>query len=269
MLQTDDAGIATSLFTVTTSLDSNSARRVTMSTDDFTSCNLEEGLNDPSVEQVEENVDSESHVSDNLHSQNDIASSDGTISSISPLVTSSPLPPGDNNESTISILKSRCQRKEPTKKRSANSEIKDYVQSNFIFDAAVSNVPSTCNIGETTAQPQHQHHCKKQSYHQPTSKSSLASARAFFQHLDSNHHLTILNNNKNSSQSNKTNVIRTKRRLVHCNRNPKLQAEYWKYCETLEYVGVDPISIREFAKNWNLHFTEKRVICDGLLDEYL
>ena len=95
----------------------------------------------------------------------------------------------------------------------------------------------------------------------PTDISSLEAARAFFRNLDSNHSLTIQNNLSSPRKSSE--VIRTKRHIVH---SDQLQAEYAEYCEMLAEAGVVPITINEFAKNWNLHFVGKG-IRDGVFDE--
>lgn len=59
-------------------------------------------------------------------------------------------------------------------------------------------------------------------------------------------------------------IIRTKRsRIEH---TEQLRAEYSDYCNYLAETGVAPISITEFASNWN-KFVGKGSIRDGLLDE--
>ncbi|KAL9186898.1 hypothetical protein ACHAXT_010618 [Thalassiosira profunda] len=98
---------------------------------------------------------------------------------------------------------------------------------------------------------------------QPTSKSSLESARAFFRYLDTNHNLTILKNG-DATPSAKLDNIRTNRRIGH---NEQLRGEYSHYCQTVAGTGVNPISLSEFARNWNLCFTQNGVVRDGLLDE--
>jgi len=99
---------------------------------------------------------------------------------------------------------------------------------------------------------------------QPTSKTSLESARAFFRYLDSNHNLTILDQSEPTLKT-KTSVIRTKRKIEECG---QLRAQYLEYCRTVQDTGVRPISLNEFAQNWNLYFMEEKgVFRDGLLDE--
>ena len=97
---------------------------------------------------------------------------------------------------------------------------------------------------------------------QPTESSSLEAARAFFRYLDSNHHLVVDQNA--SSPRISSEIIRTKRsRIEH---TEQLRAEYCDYCNYLAETGVAPISITEFASNWN-KFVGKGSIRDGLLDE--
>ncbi|EED91095.1 predicted protein [Thalassiosira pseudonana CCMP1335] len=97
---------------------------------------------------------------------------------------------------------------------------------------------------------------------QPTSNTSLESARAFFKYLDSTHHLTIVN--RNDEANTKTDVIRTTRRIEHCD---QLRIAYLEYCKTVDDTGVSPITIEEFGMHWNRYFVERGVIRDGLLDE--
>jgi len=65
---------------------------------------------------------------------------------------------------------------------------------------------------------------------QPTSKSSLANARAFFRHLDSNHNLTIANETIDSSTQHGVQK-----------RSTQLEKEYVDYCDSVQDTGVDPI----------------------------
>jgi hypothetical protein len=99
---------------------------------------------------------------------------------------------------------------------------------------------------------------------QPTSKSTLESARAYFRCLDSNHHLTIIIGQDPPARDAKLDVIRTTRKIKHCD---QLQDEYDEYCKMTKGTEIDPISIDEFARHWNVYFTERGVIRDGLLDE--
>jgi hypothetical protein len=97
---------------------------------------------------------------------------------------------------------------------------------------------------------------------QPTSKSTIESARAFFRYMDSHHRLTVTTSNEIYA---KTSVIRTTRRITHSNR---LREEYDAYCQiVVDASGINPISIDDFAMHWNMYFTEKGIIRDGLLDE--
>jgi hypothetical protein len=101
---------------------------------------------------------------------------------------------------------------------------------------------------------------------QPTSKTSIESARAFFRYLDENHNLTITCDDLSYERGSIThaNVIRTTRIISHSH---QLVSEYDEYCKTVDGTGVDPIVIGEFAKHWNMYFTERGIIRDGLLDE--
>jgi hypothetical protein len=101
---------------------------------------------------------------------------------------------------------------------------------------------------------------------QPTSKTSIESARAFFRYLDANHNLTITCDDLSCERGSIThaNVIRTTRIISHSH---QLVSEYDEYCKMVDGTGVDPIVIGEFAKHWNMYFTERGIIRDGLLDE--
>lgn len=98
---------------------------------------------------------------------------------------------------------------------------------------------------------------------QPTSKTSLQSARAFFRHLDANHNLTILHHPK-SDKTPKACVVRTTRNMMEeCE---QLRVHYLEYCKMLQNT-VRPISLKEFAQNFNLYFkTKDGIVGDGLLD---
>ena len=99
---------------------------------------------------------------------------------------------------------------------------------------------------------------------QPTSKTSIMSAAAFFRYLDSNHHLNITNKDDGYGSNTNAGVIRTTREIRH---SDQLRYEYDVYHSTVIASGLVPISINEFASHWNLYFTERGIIRDGLLDE--
>lgn len=101
---------------------------------------------------------------------------------------------------------------------------------------------------------------------QPTSNSSIVSAAAFFRYLDSNHHLNITNKDDGygSNSNTKAGVIRTTREIRH---SDQLRYEYDVYHSTVIALGLAPISVNEFARHWNLYFTGREIIRDGLLDE--
>lgn len=96
-------------------------------------------------------------------------------------------------------------------------------------------------------------------HNQPTENSSLEAARAFFRFLDTNHRLVV--DPKRSPRAS-SKVVRTTRRIRH---SDQLLVEYCDYCNILAQTGVVPISITEFASNWN-NFVAKG-IRDGLFDE--
>jgi len=96
---------------------------------------------------------------------------------------------------------------------------------------------------------------------QPTESSSLEAARAFFRYLDSNHRLVV--DQTDASPRVSSEVIRTTRQIVH---SDQLRTEYSEYCDMLAQTGVAPITISEFANNWNRYFVGKG-IRDGLFDE--
>ena len=99
---------------------------------------------------------------------------------------------------------------------------------------------------------------------QPTSKTSIMSAAAFFRYLDSNHHLNITNKDDGYGSNTNAGVIRTTREIRH---SDQLRYEYGVYHSTVIASGLAPISVNEFASHWNLYFTERGIIRDGLLDE--
>ena len=95
---------------------------------------------------------------------------------------------------------------------------------------------------------------------QPTDSSSLEAARAFFRYLDSTHRLVV--DQSDASPRVSSEVIRTARQIVH---SEQLLTEYSEYCN--HQTDVAPITITEFANNWNRYFVGKGRIRDGLLDE--
>jgi hypothetical protein len=97
---------------------------------------------------------------------------------------------------------------------------------------------------------------------QPTESSSLEAARAFYRYLDSNHRLVVVGQ-YDSSPRVSSEVVRSTRRIVHSH---QLRTDYADYCDVLAETGVAPITITEFASNWNRYFVCKG-IRDGLLDE--
>lgn len=95
---------------------------------------------------------------------------------------------------------------------------------------------------------------------QPTESSSLEAARAFFRYLDG---YRLVVDQTNASPRVSSEVIRTTRSIVH---SDQLRTEYSEYCDMLTQTGVAPITITEFASNWNRYFVGKG-IRDGLFDE--
>ena len=99
---------------------------------------------------------------------------------------------------------------------------------------------------------------------QPTSKSSISSAAAFFRYLDSNHNLNITNEDSGHGRNTKAGVTRTTREIMY---SDQLRYEYGVYHSTVSASGLAPISVDEFARHWNLYYTARGIIRDGLLDE--
>ena len=134
-------------------------------------------------------------------------------------------------------------------------------EDNGILDLAFELEPGTTEYRDSSQSESSE--AKIVSTIQPTSKSSIQSARAFFQYLDSNHHLTIAKK-EDESRTTSSNVIRTTRKIMHSH---ELKKEYDEYFHTVSTTGIDPISIDHFARHWNLYFTQTGIIRDSLLDE--
>jgi hypothetical protein len=148
----------------------------------------------------------------------------------------------------------------------ASNDQEDDSEFNYIFDLEFNH--SDCNQGKLfgTQESTPISESKIENRTQPTSKSTIKSARAFFSYLDSNHRLNIIRNEEETAEHKRTarTVIRTTRRIRHCN---QLRDEYNEYSKMGNATGIDPISLEEFARHWNTYFTERGIIRDGLLDE--
>lgn len=173
--------------------------------------------------------------------------------------------PRNQPRNDIEVLSAaKYQDSEPCRRKIDDLLREERVRMIYIYGDASSatraalNVDDDCNARNDNAAPPLQ----------VSSKTSLNLARAYFQHLDANHNLTLLNDDDAADICNvKNDVIRTSRTLKNFKRNAQFRDEYRNYCETLSGSGVQPISMKEFAENWNRYFTERGVIRDGLLDE--
>jgi hypothetical protein len=93
---------------------------------------------------------------------------------------------------------------------------------------------------------------------QPSSKTSVDSARAFFQRLDSTQTLTL-----DASQSPGKPTVRT--RYMVSTDSQELQDEYEEYVQASSGTGVVPLSLQEYANNRSAYFRTKDMY-DGFLD---
>jgi hypothetical protein len=93
---------------------------------------------------------------------------------------------------------------------------------------------------------------------QPSSKTSVDAARAFFERLDSTQTLTL-----DASQSPGKPTVRT--RYMVSTDSQELQDEYDDYVEASRGTGVVPLSLQEYAENRSAYFRTKDMY-DGFLD---
>eukprot|EP00566_Odontella_aurita_P014086 CAMPEP_0113587204 /NCGR_PEP_ID=MMETSP0015_2-20120614/34757_1 /TAXON_ID=2838 /ORGANISM="Odontella" /LENGTH=446 /DNA_ID=CAMNT_0000492795 /DNA_START=51 /DNA_END=1391 /DNA_ORIENTATION=+ /assembly_acc=CAM_ASM_000160 len=96
---------------------------------------------------------------------------------------------------------------------------------------------------------------------QISSATSLSSAKAFFDRLDLTQPLVL---DKSGQRSPGRGCIRTSR--VTNIRCPKMRNEYKSYRLAAKSSGVNPLTIKEFAKQ-RVSYFQKSVLFDGFLDE--
>lgn len=96
---------------------------------------------------------------------------------------------------------------------------------------------------------------------QPSSTTSLAAARAFFERLDSQQTLTL--DASGTPHDNKAKCVRT-RRAIHVD-SDSLQQEYQAYAASTRATGVEPLSVEQYAMNRSLFFRTGEMY-DGFLD---
>ena len=99
---------------------------------------------------------------------------------------------------------------------------------------------------------------------QPSHKTPLTVARAFFEDLDKNEVLTVSSNNDTTTSNIKRDPIRTKRSVNLA--DPKLQKQYSMYCNAARDNGVPPIDLKEFVKSRG-NFFQTLGMFDGILEE--
>ena len=113
---------------------------------------------------------------------------------------------------------------------------------------------------------------------QPSGKSSILAARAFFEHLDKTCTLSLENKDELLSPELRRHrrgadgtvaaaCIRTSRRTVDIDSDSKLAEEYEQYCKSSPISDITPLPLPEYVKHRNEFFTSSTTICDGLLDE--
>lgn len=103
--------------------------------------------------------------------------------------------------------------------------------------------------------------CDENVISQPSSTTSLAAARAFFERLDAQQKLTLDASGTPVAQGKK--VVRT-RRAVHIH-SDALREEYQEYAGATRATGVKPLSIKQYAVNRSAFFRNGDVY-DGFLD---
>eukprot|EP00984_Skeletonema_dohrnii_P024823 scaffold13966_cov110-Skeletonema_dohrnii-CCMP3373.AAC.8 len=163
-------------------------------------------------------------------------------------VLTSPKEADDHSDIESSQEQDNCSSRDDVNLDSENDEEEDGTRTR-------SNVDFDFEMDEEVSNDENARHI------QPTESSSLEAARAFFRYLDSNHRLVV--DQTDASPRVSSEVIRTTRQIVH---SDQLRTEYSEYCDMLAQTGVAPITISEFANNWNRYFVGKG-IRDGLFDE--
>mmetsp|Transcript_35838 Transcript_35838/g.52360 ORF Transcript_35838/g.52360 Transcript_35838/m.52360 type:complete len:402 (-) Transcript_35838:606-1811(-) len=96
---------------------------------------------------------------------------------------------------------------------------------------------------------------------QPSFNTSLSSAKAFFENLDTTEQLSI-DNKESLNESNSRCIRTTWRANIDC---PLLRESYDEYCKATMLSGVHPISLKEYANN-RAHFQHAQNLEDGFLD---
>ena len=106
---------------------------------------------------------------------------------------------------------------------------------------------------------------------QPSHKTPLTVARAFFEDLDKNEVLTVQKLSQDTATQNnihdgsvKRDPIRTKRPFNLA--DPKLKKQYSLYCNAARDSGVTPIDLKEFVKSRE-NFFHTLGMFDGILEE--
>jgi len=126
-------------------------------------------------------------------------------------------------------------------------------------DVTLSNTASATRIGDDFKD-----HLMLQ---QPSSRTSLSIAKAYFDYLDKTHLPTSDEDaSAFSMQRSGTGCISSRTRFTIDYQCPHLKLEYKKYCEAAAECGVDPLGIQEFASQRGKHFN-KEGFFDGFFDE--
>lgn len=113
---------------------------------------------------------------------------------------------------------------------------------------------------------------------QPSGKSSILAARAFFEHLDKTSTLSLENKDELLSPELRRHrrgadgtvaaaCIRTSRRTADIDSDSKLAGEYEQYQQSSLSSDITPLPLGEYVKHRNEFFTSSTTICDGLLDD--
>ena len=113
---------------------------------------------------------------------------------------------------------------------------------------------------------------------QPSGKSSILAARAFFEHLDKTSTLSLENKDellspelrrhrRGADGTDAGRCIRTSRRTVDIDSDSKLAREYEQYHQSSLSSDITPLPLVEYVKHRNEFFTSSTTICDGLLDD--
>jgi hypothetical protein len=96
---------------------------------------------------------------------------------------------------------------------------------------------------------------------QPSSNTSLAAARAFFERLDAQQTLTLDSSGTPLAQGKK--CVRTRRAIT--TQSDSLREEYEQYASATKATGVEPLSLEQYAVNRSAFFRTGDMY-DGFLD---